>query len=425
MSKLIDRIIPDPVRCITGISAYEAEGGFRALKKAARAGPDFVIEEIVRAGLRGRGGAGFPTGRKWAAVAEDTATPKYIICNADEGEPGTFKDRLILEKNPFLLIEGMALAAFTVKAGVGYIYLRGEYPALFHLLEDVIAQCRKKGYIGPDFMGTGADLELYVHRGAGAYICGEETAMIESLEGKRGQPRSRPPYTVNYGYMGKPTLASNVETFANVPIILNIGAESYSKIGSPESPGPKLFSVSGDVVRPGVYELPMGVPLSEIIYEHCGGIKGGRALKAVIPGGVSTAVLRSDDLACRMDFTSKCEGSMGIIGSGAVIVFDEETCMVHTAYRIAKFFAHESCGKCTPCREGTDWIRAILLRMEQGLGVEDDIRLLREVCGNIAGNSFCALGDSAAISTIGFLDKFGDEFEAHIKGKTCPFGGPV
>ncbi len=419
----IDRIITDFDHCITDIASYEAVGGFNALKKAVDKGPQFVLEELNSSGLRGRGGAGFPTGRKWAAVAEDTATPKYLLCNADEGEPGTFKDRLILETNPFLLIEGMALAAFTVKAGAGYIYLRGEYPALFHLLEDVIVQSRKHGYIGPDFMGTGIDFELYVHRGAGAYICGEESAMIESLEGKRGQPRPRPPYTVNYGYLGKPTIANNVETFVNVPLVLNMGSDAYSKIGSPGSPGPKLFSVSGDVVRPGVYELPMGVPLAEIIYEHCGGIKGGKAIKAVIPGGVSTAVLKSDELVCRMDFSTKCEGSMGIIGSGAIIVFDEDTCMVRVAYRIAKFFSHESCGKCTPCREGTDWIRAILLRIEQGLGLEDDIRVLREVCGNIAGNSFCALGDSAALSATSFLDKFGDEFQEHINKKACPFGG--
>ncbi len=422
---MLDRMIIDPDRCIEDIDSYEACGGFAALKMAVDKGEQFVLDELNKSGLRGRGGAGFPTGRKWAAVAEETATPKYLLCNADEGEPGTFKDRFLMEKNPFLLIEGMALAAFTVKAVAGYIYLRGEYPALFHLLEDVIAQSRKKGYIGPDFMGTGADFELFVHRGAGAYICGEESAMIESLEGKRGQPRPRPPYTVNYGYLGKPTIANNVETYANVPILLNIGAEAYSNIGTPGSPGPKLFSVSGNLERPGVYELPMGVPLSEIIYEHCGGMKSGKVLKAVIPGGVSTSVLTSDALGCKMDLTTKCEGSMGIIGSGAIIVFDEDTCMVRVAYRIAKFFSHESCGKCTPCREGTDWIRAILLRIEQGLGIEDDLRVLREVCDNIAGNSFCALGDSAALSATSFLDSFKDEFLRHISDKGCPFEGSV
>ncbi|KKL70712.1 hypothetical protein LCGC14_2102150 [marine sediment metagenome] len=421
----IDRIIIDFERCLTDLGEYEQAGGFGALKKAVQNGPDYVLEELRLSGLRGRGGAGFPTAKKWASACDDPKTPKYLVCNADEGEPGTFKDRFIMEKNPFILIEGMAVAAFTIKATAGYIYLRGEYPALFHLLEDVIAQSRERGYIGPDFMGTGSDFELYVHRGAGAYICGEETSMIESLEGKRGQPRSRPPYTVNYGYMGKPTVANNVETFANVPLVLNMGAKAYSKIGTPESSGPKLFSVSGDVVRPGVYELPMGVPLTEIIYEHCEGIKGGRALKAVIPGGVSTAVLTSDGLACRMDFTTKCEGSMGIIGSGAIIVFDEDKCMVRTAFRIAKFFARESCGKCTPCREGTDWIRAMLLRIEQGLGTEKDLGVLRDVCGNIAGNSFCALGDSAAISATSFLDNFAEEFHLHTREKKCPFEGHV
>jgi NADH-quinone oxidoreductase subunit F len=414
-------IIKDHNLCILDIDDYEAQGGFNALRKAIKEGPEFVIDELERSELRGRGGAGFPTARKWAAVRDEENNPKYLVCNADEGEPGTFKDRLILEKNPFILIEGMLLGAYSVNAVAGYIYLRGEYPALFHLLEDCIEQAKKKGYLGSDILGTGLNFDLFVHRGAGAYICGEETAMIESLEGKRGQPRSRPPYTVNVGFNGKPTIANNVETFANAPVVMDIGAEAYAKIGTPGSPGPKLFSVSGDVVRPGVYELPMGVTLSEIVYDHCKGMKDGKALKAIIPGGVSTPVLREDKLSCKMDFNARCGGPMSILGSGAIIVFNEDKCMVATAWRIAKFFAHESCGKCTPCREGTDWIRAVLLRVEQGLANMDDLKTLRDVCNNIEGNSFCALGDSAAISAISFLDNFADEFEAHINEKRCPF----
>jgi NADH-quinone oxidoreductase subunit F len=419
---MIDRLIIDRERCITDISDYEGLGGYEALGKAAGSGPDAVLEELERSGLRGRGGAGFPTFRKWSSVAAAEAFPKYLICNADEGEPGTFKDRYLLEKNPHLLIEGMAIAAVTVRASAGYIYLRGEYPGLFPLLENVIAQAREKGYIGPNMLGSGLDFELYVHRGAGAYICGEETALIESLEGKRGNPRHRPPYTVTHGFMKKPTVSNNVETYCNAPIIMSIGGDAYAGIGTSESPGPKLFAVSGDVEKPGVYEVPMGTSLSELIYEHCGGVRGGKALKGVIPGGASTPVLKPDQISCRMDYATKCDSPMSILGSGAVIVFGEATCMVKVAYRFAKFFAHESCGKCTPCREGTDWIRAILKRIEEGRGRDRDIQLLRDVCGNIAGNSFCALGDSAAISATSFLDNFSDEFQAHIDEKRCIFG---
>lgn len=380
--------------------------------------PEEIIGEVKKAGLRGRGGAGFPTGMKWDFASKDPKFPKYLVCNADEGEPGTFKDRPILEKNPHLLIEGMVISAYALKSEQGYIYLRAEYPAAKDILEKAIEEARKENLLGENILNSGLNFELGVHRGAGAYICGEETALIESLEGKRGQPRLKPPFPVNSGAWSMPTVVNNVETLSNLPLIIKIGADEYSKIGSPECPGPKLYSVSGFVEKPGVYELPMGITLREIIYDHCGGIKGGGSLKAVIPGGISTPVLPPDMIDCKMDFVNLPKsGSM--LGSGAVMVFDESVCLVRVCMRAMKFFEHESCGKCTPCREGTGWMRNILERIEDGQGRSGDVELLQEVAANIAGKTFCPLGDGAASVVINFIKHFGGEFEHHISKKTC------
>jgi len=400
------------------LQEYRKAGGYENLKKALAVKPEDIIGEVKKAGLRGRGGAGFPTGMKWDFASKDPKFPKYLVCNADEGEPGTFKDRPILEKNPHLLIEGMVISAYALKSEQGYIYLRAEYPAAKKILEKAIGEAREANLLGENILGSGFSFDLGVHRGAGAYICGEETALIESLEGKRGQPRLKPPFPVNSGAWGMPTVVNNVETLSNLPLIIEIGADEYAKIGSPECPGPKLYSVSGFVEKPGVYELPMGITLREIIYDHCGGMKGGGKLKAVIPGGISTPVLPPDMIDCKMDFVNLPKsGSM--LGSGAVMVFDESVCLVRVCMRAMKFFEHESCGKCTPCREGTGWMRNILERIESGQGRSGDVELLQEVASNIAGKTFCPLGDGAASVVINFIKHFGSEFEHHISKKSC------
>lgn len=396
------------------INEYEKTGGYQSLKKSISVEPKALIEEVKKSGLRGRGGAGFPTGMKWTFASADPKFPKYLLCNADEGEPGTFKDRPILEKNPHILIEGMVISGRALQSEYGYIYLRGEYPHAKDVLNNSIKQAYEKGYLGENILGSGQRFHLSVHQGAGAYICGEETALIESLEGKRGQPRIKPPFPVNVGVFSMPTVVNNVETLSNIPCIIEIGSEAYSKIGSPDCPGPKLYCISGHVEKPGVYELPMGTSLREIIYNHCGGIKGGKALKAVIPGGISTPVLPPDKIDCPMDFVSMPKhGSM--LGSGAVMVFDETVCLVRVCYRALKFFEHESCGKCTPCREGTGWLRSILGRIERGEGHPEDIDLLTDISANIAGKTFCPLGDGAASVVINFVKHFRGEFEEHIK----------
>ncbi len=392
------------------INEYLKGGGYRSLSKALEMRPFDVVDEVRRSRLRGRGGAGFPAGMKWSFAIADPERPRYLICNADEGEPGTFKDRVILEKNPHLLIEGMLISAYAVEAASGYIYLRGEYPKARDILLKAIGQAYERNYLGDNILGNGFGFHLHVHSGAGAYICGEETALIESLEGKRGQPRIKPPFPVNRGFLAKPTVINNVETLANIPYIIEIGGDEYAKIGSPECPGPKLFSVAGHVRRPGVYELPMGVTLREIIYTHCGGIPGGKQLKAVIPGGISTPALTPDKIDCPMDFIHLPKvGSL--LGSGAVIVFDDTADMVKVCLRAVKFFEHESCGKCTPCREGVGWLRAILERMCEGRGRDGDLDLLREVSRSILGKTFCPLGDSAATVVQSYVGNFRQEFE--------------
>ncbi len=416
MEKILLKNIENPNSA--DIDEYFKVGGYKNLSKAFELQPKDVIEEIKKSGLRGRGGAGFPTAMKWSFAAADPKFPKYLICNADEGEPGTFKDRPILEKNPHLLIEGMVISGHALKAEYGYIYLRGEYPHAKDILNKAIKQAYEKNYLGENILGKDIRFHLAVYQGAGAYICGEETALIESLEGKRGQPRTKPPFPVNVGAWGMPTIVNNVETLSNIPYILEIGGDAYSKIGSPEVPGPKLYCVSGCIEKPGVYELPMGITLREIIYDHAGGVKKGRKLKAVIPGGISTPVLPADKIDCAMDFVSMPKaGSM--LGSGAVIVMDDSVCMVKVAYRALKFFEHESCGKCTPCREGTDWLRKILERIEYGKGREGDIELLSDVAECISGRTFCPLGDGAAGVVTGMIKHFRHEFEEHIKEGKC------
>jgi NADH-quinone oxidoreductase subunit F len=402
------------------INEYVKAGGYQNLSKALVLQPRDILEEVKKAGLRGRGGAGFPTGMKWSFAVADPKFPKYLICNADEGEPGTFKDRPILEKNPHLLIEGMIISGYALGSEHGYVYLRGEYPHAGKILNRAIGEAHEKNYLGDNIMGRGIKFHLTVYQGAGAYICGEETALIESIEGKKGQPRSKPPFPVNAGAWDMPTIVNNVETLSNIPYIMEIGGEAYSKIGSRDCPGPKLYSVSGCVERPGVYELPMGTSLKDIIYKHAGGIRSGKKLKAVIPGGISTPVLPADGIDCAMDFVAMPRaGSM--LGSGAVITMDESVCLVKVTCRALKFFEHESCGKCVPCREGTDWLRKILERIESGRGREGDISLLGDVAGNISGKTFCPLGDAAAGVVTGMLKHFRNEFEEHISMGKCKF----
>lgn len=400
------------------IGAYQDTGGYKSLRKALQMESEEVISEVKESGLRGRGGAGFPTGMKWDFASKDRKFPKYLVCNADEGEPGTFKDRPILEQNPHLLIEGMVISAYALGSERGYIYLRGEYPYAKRVLDEAMEEARREGILGENILDSGFAFDLSVHQGAGAYICGEETALINSLEGGRGQPRIKPPFPVNVGAWGMPTIVNNVETLSNVPYIVEAGGEEYAKIGNPECPGPKLYSVSCCVEKPGVYELPMGTTLREIIYDHAGGIRGGRALKGVIPGGISAPVLPSDKIDCQMDFVSLPKyGSM--LGSGAVMVFDDTVCMVKVCWRAMKFFEHESCGKCTPCREGTGWMRNIVERIEGGYGRSGDLELLHDVAHNIAGKTFCPLGDGAAGVVLGFMRGFEDEFLHHIRKGEC------
>jgi NADH-quinone oxidoreductase subunit F len=400
------------------LDTYLAGGGYRALKKALGTEQETLIQIVKDSGIRGRGGAGFPAGLKWSFIPKDPSIPKYLCCNADEGEPGTFKDRAIIEKDPHLLIEGMIITSYAIGAAKAYIYIRGEFEFGAKRLEAAIKEACDKGYLGRDILGSGFSLDLYVHRGAGAYICGEETALLESLEGFRGQPRKKPPFPALAGLYNRPTVINNVETLACIPAIVEKGAAWFAKIGPEKSTGPKIFGVSGHVNKPGLYELPMGTPLREIIFEHSGGIRGDKKLKAVIPGGVSAPMLVEADLDTPMDFDSlAAKGSM--LGSGAVIVMDETTCMVKAAYIIMRFFSHESCGKCTPCREGTLWLTRILKRLEYGQGRPGDVEELERLCENIFGRTFCPLGDGAVMSLRGAMKNFKDEFLYHEKNKKC------
>ncbi len=401
------------------IKTYLKGGGYEALKKVLKGyQPDQVIQIVKDSNLRGRGGAGFPTGLKWGFVPKDPTVPKYLCCNADEGEPGTFKDRQIIEKDPHQLIEGMAIAAYAIGANKAFIYIRGEFAFGARRLEEAIAEAYEKGFLGRDILGSGFDLDITVHRGAGAYICGEETALIESLEGDRGQPRFKPPFPAVKGLYNSPTVVNNVETLSCVPHIILKGADWFRGIGPEKSPGPKLFCLSGHVKRPGVYELPMGISLRDLVEEYGGGTRSGRKVKAVIPGGVSAPMLPESRIDVDMDFDSLAQAGT-MLGSGGVIVMDESTCIVKVAKRIIEFFHHESCGKCTPCREGLDWIDKIMKRLEGGNGRKGDVELLEDLCNNIFGKTFCPLGDGAVMALRGAINHFRDEFEYHIEKRTC------
>jgi NADH-quinone oxidoreductase subunit F len=380
--------------------------------------PAEVIEEVVTSGLQGRGGAGFPTGKKWEFAVRATGSPKYLINNADEGEPGTFKDRYLMEKNPHLVIEGMVIASHALGAQKGYIYLRHEYPTAGARLERAMEEALNHGFLGDSICGTSVNFDLEIFRGAGAYICGEETALIDSMEGKRGQPRLKPPFPVNAGLWGKPTIVNNVETLACVPIIVDMGGAAFAEIGTPASPGPKLYCLSGSVNRPGLYEAPMGTSLRELIYEYAGGMRNGHRLKAVIPGGLSTPVLPAEATDCAMDFASLVEAGSAL-GSAGVIVMDDTVCMVRVARRAAHFYEVESCGKCVPCREGTGWLEKVLSRIENGNAEMKDLDLLQDISDAIYGNCFCPLGDSAAEVVSAIFKHFRGEFEAHVKNGVC------
>ena len=403
---------------IPGLDAYFAQGGYRALKKALAMKPADVIEEVKRSALRGRGGAGFPTGLKWSFIPAGSG-PRYLVCNADEGEPGTFKDRELLRRNPHALIEGMAIAAHAIGAAQGYIYIRGEFAAETALVNQALSEARKKGFLGRNILGSGFSFELSAHRGAGAYICGEETALLESIEGRKGRPRLKPPFPALKGLFDGPTVINNVETLAAIPAIIEKGGEWYAALGTPKSGGTKLFSVCGAVNKPGVYELPLGTPLRELIEDHCGGMRPGKKLKAVIPGGSSVPVLTAEEaLAVNLDYESLAAAGSAL-GSGGVIVIDDGQCMVKLLQVLARFYSHESCGQCAPCREGSAWIKNILDRLESGKGRPADIDLLRSVAGGMSGRTICALADALAAPVNSFTSKFRGEFEAHAAGRGC------
>jgi NADH-quinone oxidoreductase subunit F len=402
-----------------GIDGYERAGGYQALRKALGMSPDDVIGEVQASGLRGRGGAGFPTGSKWSLTPKDTGKPVFVVVNADESEPGTFKDRELIERDPHQLLEGVAICAYANQSRTAFIYCRGEFVWPGTVIERAVAEAYDRGYFGRNILRSGFDLDVVVHRGAGAYICGEETALLESLEGFRGQPRLRPPYPAVEGLYRSPTIINNVETLACVPHIVDRGSEWFAGIGPEKSTGPKVFSVSGKVNRPGNYEAPMGTPARVLIEEYAGGIRDGRKLKAWTPGGSSTPYLTADHLDTPLDFDS-IQAAGSLLGTGAMIVLDERDCIVDATLRFTQFYAHESCGKCTPCREGTWWLARVLRRMEHGDGKSDDIDLIKEVAGNMLFKSFCALADGAVSPLDSSIKYFRDEYEEHIRLGRCP-----
>ncbi len=401
------------------LDTYLATDGFVAFRKAATMKPEEIINQVKASNLRGRGGAGFPTGLKWSFVPRTSPNPKYILVNADESEPGTCKDRVLMEEDPHQLLEGMLIAALAVDSHKGYIYTRGEYRYLIDIMDRAIEEEYSKGYLGKNILGTGFDFDVYTHTGAGAYECGEETALLDSIEGKRGIPRLKPPFPAVAGAWQSPTVLNNVETYCSVPVIIRDGGEAFAKLGTPKNGGTRLFCLSGHINKPGVYELPMGFNLMRMIDEVGGGMRGGKKLKAVIPGGSSCPVLKADECDLAMDFDSVAKaGSM--LGSGGVVIMDEDTCLVRVMLRIMKFYQHESCGWCIPCREGTTWLKKLLDRFHSGGGVASDIPLMYDISKNMLGRTFCALGDAAAMPMMSFIEKFRDEFEAHLEGE-CPF----
>src|SRR6266853_1047562 len=419
---------PDEVKVVsrrfgqgaTDIDRYLQLDGYKAVQKALAMQPDAIINEVKNSGLRGRGGAGFSTGMKWSFVPKQSAKPKYVLCNGDESEPGTCKDRLIFEHDPHAVIEGVMIAALAVGAHTGYIYVRGEYRYLLVIMQKALKDAYAKGFLGKNIFGSGYDLDIYWHGGAGAYEVGEESALMESLEGKRGIPRIRPPFPAVVGLWGGPTVINNAETLASIPHIILGGAEWFANLGTPKNGGTRLFCLSGHVERPGVYELPMGYNLKKMIYEVAGGIPDGHELKAVVPGGSSTPLLASNAIDVAMDFDTLLKAGTFLV-SGGVVVVDETMCMVKFALRIMKFYQHESCGWCIPCREGTDWLKKTLTRFHSGGGLKRDIDNILYLSQNMLGRTFCPLGDAAAMPTTSRVDKWRSEFEAHLEGRPCPF----
>ncbi|HEX6907076.1 MAG TPA: NADH-quinone oxidoreductase subunit NuoF [Terriglobales bacterium] len=423
---------PDEVKVVSrrfgqgaaNLDRYLELDGYKAVQKALSIGPDAIINEMKASNLRGRGGAGFPTGMKWSFVPKQAPKPKYVLCNGDESEPGTCKDRLILEHDPHAVIEGVVVAGIAVGSHTGYIYIRGEYRYLSEIMQKALADAYARGFLGKNIFGSGYDFDVYWHGGAGAYEVGEESALMESLEGKRGVPRIRPPFPAVVGLWGGPTVINNVETLASVPHIMLGGGEWYASLGTPKNGGTRLFCLSGHVAKPGVYELPLGYNLKKMIFEVAGGIRSGNKLKAVTPGGSSTPVLKADECDVGMDFDQLMKaGSM--LGSGGVVVLDDTTCMVKYLQRIMMFYQHESCGWCIPCREGTDWLKKTLNRFHAGGGVEKDIGNIQYLAENMLGRTFCPLGDAAAMPAISIVKKYRQEFEDHLHGRPCPFEAKV
>jgi len=401
------------------LDTYLANDGYKAFQKAVGMKPEEIVNEVKVSGLRGRGGAGFPTGLKWSFVPRTSPKPKYMIINADESEPGTCKDRVLMEEDPHQLLEGILIGGLAVDSHKGYIYIRGEYRYLIDIMDRAIAEAYSRGYLGKNILGTGFDFDMYTHTGAGAYECGEETALLDSIEGKRGVPRLKPPFPAVSGAWQSPTVLNNVETFCAVPAIIRDGGPAFAALGTPKNGGTRFFCLSGHINKPGVYELPMGFNLLRMIEEVGGGMRNGKKLKAVIPGGSSCPVLKADECDVAMDYDSVAKiGSM--LGSGGVVVMDEDTCMVRAMQRIMKFYQHESCGWCIPCREGTTWLKKLLDRFHGGGGMKGDIDLMYDVSKNMLGRTFCALGDAAAMPMMSFVEKFRPEFEAHLGG-SCPY----
>ena len=420
---------PDEVKIVSkrwgkgaaDIEKYIALDGYKAARKALEMKPEDIVNEVKASALRGRGGAGFPTGMKWSFIPKDPG-PKYILVNGDESEPGTCKDRLILEQDPHAVIEGTIIAGLAVGAQVGYIYIRGEYRYLVDIMRKALSEAYAKGFLGKNIFGSGREFNAYWHTGAGAYEVGEESALMESLEGKRGIPRMKPPFPAIAGLWAKPTVINNVESIASVPHIILMGGQKFADLGVPKSGGVRLCCLSGHINKPGVYELPLGYPLKKMIYDVGGGIPNGRKLKAVVPGGSSTFLLTAEEAeTINMDFETFAKRGE-FLGSGAIVICDDTTCMVKFALRIMKFYRHESCGWCIPCREGTDWLDKTLHRFHAGGGVKKDIDNIYYLAENMLGRTFCALGDAAAIPTMSIVKKWRQEFEDHLEGKPCPFG---
>ncbi|HKL18758.1 MAG TPA: NADH-quinone oxidoreductase subunit NuoF [Halalkalibaculum sp.] len=411
-------LIPD-IPNLEKIDVYEENGGYEALRKILndrdKWSRENVTNEVKQANIRGRGGAGFNAGLKWSFMPKPDGGPRYLACNGDESEPGTFKDRKIFEFNPHLFIEGALIAAYAMTVDTIYVYIRGEYISWVDMLQEAVDDAYEKGYLGKDIMGKGIDIEMHLTYGAGAYICGEETSMLESLEGKRGYPRVKPPFPAQKGLWGRPTTINNIETLANVPLVINNGAEWFGDIGAEGHPGPVLYGISGHVNKPGVYELPSGVPVMDLINEVAGGMRGGKDLKALIPGGSSTPVLRADQLEGVTMNADSLRDAGSMMGTAGMVVMDEDTDMVDVLWRIAHFYHHESCGQCTPCRDGTGWLEKILLKIKNGEGEVKDLDLLLDLTTQMEGRTICALADAAAWPVRHTINRFRDEFEARCK----------